>query len=65
MQTKIPETSYTKDDTADIGIAVTSRNGEGKIMQSIGMKNKLSPRIRERNQFSQFRRTSYKVLLMK
>ena len=62
---KIPETSYTRDDIADIGIVVTSRNGEGKIMQPTGMKNKLSPRIRERNQFSQFRRTSYKVLLMK
>ena len=40
---KIPETSYTRDDIADIGIFVTSRNGEGKIMQPIGMKNKLSP----------------------
>ena len=47
--------------TVDIGILVTSRNGDTKIVQSIRITIRLSSRIRKWNQFSQFRLTSTKV----
>ena len=36
---RIPESSCARNKTTDIGILVTSRNGDGKIMQSIKIKN--------------------------
>ena len=59
---RIPEFSRERKETVDIGILVTSRNGERKIMQSIRLTSRAPPRKRKRNQLSQFRRTSTKVI---
>ena len=48
----ISESSYKRDDIADIGIIITSRNCAGKIMRPIRMTNRPSP-------------TSSKVLFIK
>ena len=37
---RIPESSCARKETVDIGILVTSRNGDRKIMQSIRMKSR-------------------------
>ena len=58
----IPEFSCVRKETVDIGILVTSRNGERKIMQSITIVSRPPSRKRKWNQLSQFRRTSTKVI---
>ena len=52
---KIPESSCMRKETVDIGILVTSRNGDRKIMQSIRKTSRSPSRIRKWNQLSQFR----------
>ena len=47
---------------SDIGILVTSRNGDRKIMQSIRIMSRSPSRIRKWNQLSRFRRASTKVI---
>ena len=51
--------------TADIDILVTSTNSDRKIMQSITITCRPPLRITKRNQFSQFRWTSSKVIPIK
>ena len=46
---RIPESSGARKETVDIGILVTSRNGDGKIMQSIRITSRPPLRIRKRN----------------
>ena len=48
--------------TVDIGILVTSKNGDRKIMQSIWITSRPTSRKRKWNQLSQFWRTSTKVI---
>ena len=43
-------------------ILVTSRNGDRKNMQSIGIMDRSPSRIRKWNQFNQFRYTPIKVM---
>ena len=43
---RIPESSCTRKETVDIDILVTSRNGDGKIMQSIGITSRPPSRKR-------------------
>ena len=62
---RIPESSCTRKETVDIDILVTSRNGDGKIMQSIGITSRPPSRKRTWNQLSQFRWTSTKVIPIK
>ena len=52
---RISESSCARKETVDIGILLTSRNGDRKNMQSIRITNRSTLRIRKRNQFSQFR----------
>ena len=56
---RIPESSCARKETVVIDILVTSRNGDGKIMQSIRIKSRPPLRIRKWDQLSQFRQTSY------
>ena len=58
----IPESSCARKEAADIDILVTSRNSDRKIMQSFRITSRPPSRIRNWNQFSQFRRTSTKVM---
>ena len=58
----IPESSHARQETVDIDILVTSRNGDIKIMQSIGITSRPPSRKRKWNQLSQFSRTSTKYL---
>ena len=51
-------------ETADIGILVTSRNWDRKIMQSVRIMRRPPSRIRKWNQFRQFRQTPTKVILI-
>ena len=51
---KIPESSFVRKDTVDIGILVTSRNGGRKLMYSIRITSRPSLRERKQNQLSQF-----------
>ena len=59
---RIPESHCARKETVDIDILVTSRNEDRKIMQSTRITSRPSSRIRKRNQLSQFRRTSTKVI---
>ena len=61
-QYRIPEPSYERKETADIDILITSRNGDRKITQSIKITIRPPLRKRMRNQLSQFRWTSTKVI---
>ena len=51
---RIPELSCMRKEIVEIDIYVTSRNGDGKIMQSIGITGRPPLRIRKWNQLSQF-----------
>ena len=51
---KIPEFSCARKETVHIDILGTSRNGERKIMQSIGITIRPPSRKRKWNQLSQF-----------
>ena len=51
---RIPEFSYARKETIDIDILVTSRNGDGKIMQSIRITSRPPSRKKKWNQLSQF-----------
>ena len=51
---RIPECSCARKETVDIDIPVTSRNGDRKIIQSIGIMSKPSSRKRKWNQLSKF-----------
>ena len=62
---RIAESSCERKETADIDIFVTSRNGDRKNMQSIGIASRSPLRIRKWNQLSQFRWTSTKVIRIK
>ena len=59
---RIPESSCVRKETVDIGILVTSRNGDKKIMQSIRLTSRPTSRKRKWNQLSHFRRKSTKVM---
>ena len=52
---RFPEPNYAMKETVDIGILVTSRNGDRKIMQSIRITSRSPSKIRKWNQFSRFR----------
>ena len=52
-------------ETVDMDIFKKSRNGDGKIMQSIRITSGPPTRIKKRNQFSQFRWRSTKVMPIK
>ena len=64
---RIPESScaYARKETVDIDILLTSRNVDGKIMQSIRIMSRPISRIRKWNQFNQFRSTSTTVIPVK
>ena len=51
---RIPEFSRTRKETIDIGILVTSRNGDIKIMQSIKTTSRPPSRKKKWNQLNQF-----------
>ena len=55
---RIPESSCARKETVEIDILVTSRNGDGKIMQSIRVTNRHPLRKGKWNQLSQFLRIS-------
>ena len=59
---RIPESSCARKETVQIDILVISRNGDRKIMQTIRITSRPALRIRTSNQFSQFRKTSTKVI---
>ena len=59
---RIPESSCVRNETVDIDILATSRNGDRKIMQSIRITSRPPLRKRKWNQLSQFWRTSTKVI---
>ena len=50
----IPEFSCVRKEMVDIGILVTFRNGDRKIMQCIRIMTRPPPGKRKQNQFSQF-----------
>ena len=52
---RIPESSCARKATVVIDILVTYRNDDRKIMQSIKIRRRPSSRIKNWNQFSQFR----------
>ena len=52
---KIPWSSSAKEETVEIDILVTSKNGDRKIKQSIRIMSRPALRIRKWNQLSQFR----------
>ena len=52
---RIRESSCARKETVDIEILVTSTIGDRKIMQSIRITSRPSPRIRKWNQLSQLR----------
>ena len=52
---RIPESSCARKETVVIDILVTYRNGDRKIMQSIRIRRRPSSKIKNWNQFSQFR----------
>ena len=51
---RIPESSSARKETVDIDILVTSRNGDGKIMESIRITSRPPSRKEKWNQLSQF-----------
>ena len=59
---KTLESTCARKDAVDIGILVTSRNGDRKIMESIKIMSRAPSRIRKRNQRSQFKSTSTKLI---
>ena len=59
---RIAEVSCARKETVDIGILVTSMNGDRKIMQSIRIMSGPPSRKRKCNQLSQFLRASTKVI---
>ena len=59
---RIAEFSCARKGTVDIGIPVTSRNGDRKVMQCIRITSRPSSKIRKWNQLSEFRWTSTKVI---
>ena len=59
---RIPEFSCARKETVDTDILVTSTNGHIKIMQSIRIMSRPSSSKRNRNQLTQFSRTSTKVI---
>ena len=58
----IPESSCTRKETVDIGILVTSRNGDRNTMHSVRITSRPPSRKRKWHQLSQFRCTSTKVI---
>ena len=52
---RIPKSSCVRKETADIGVLVISRNGDGKIMQSIRITSRPPLRIWKCNHLNQFR----------
>ena len=52
---RFPESNCAKKETVDIGILLTSRDGDRKIMQSIRVTSRPNLGIRKRNHLSQFR----------
>ena len=52
---RIPESGCVRKETVDIDVLVTSRNGDRKIMQSVGIMSRPPLRERKQNQLSQFR----------
>ena len=52
---RTPEPSCARKETVDIGILVTSRNGDRKIMQSARIIGRPTSRKKKWNQLSQFR----------
>ena len=59
---RIPESSCASKETVGIDILVTSRNVDRKIMQSVRIESRFPSRIRKWKLFSQFQRTSTKVI---
>ena len=51
---RIPESSCAREETVDVDILVTSRNGERKLMQSIRIRSRLPSRKGKWNQLNQF-----------
>ena len=51
---RIPGPSFAREETVDIGILVTSRNGDRKIMQPIRITSRPYLRKGKQNQLSQF-----------
>ena len=51
---KIPQSNCARNETVDIDILVTSKNGDRKIMQSIRITSRPPSRKRKWNQLSQF-----------
>ena len=51
---RIPESSCAREETVDINILVTSRNGDRKTMQYIRTTNRTLTRKRKWNQLNQF-----------
>ena len=56
------ESSRAREETVDIDILVTYRNGDRKIMQSIRITSRPPLRKRKWNQLSQFSESSTKVM---
>ena len=52
---RILKSRCAREETIDIDILVTSRNGDRKFMQSIRITSRPPSRIRKWNQFNQFR----------
>ena len=59
---RIPKSSCVRKETVHTDILVTSRNGGGKIMQSIKKRVDFSRKTRKWNQLNQFTSTSTKVI---
>ena len=51
----VPEPSCARKETVDIDMLAAFRNGDRKIMKSIGITSRLPSRIKKWNEFSQFR----------
>ena len=52
---RIPQFSCVREETVDIDILVTPRNGDRKIMQSIRIMSRPPSRIRKWNQLNKFK----------
>ena len=59
---RIPEPSCARKEFGHINMLITSRNGDTKIMQPIGITSGPATRIWKWNQSSQFRQTYTKVI---
>ena len=57
---RIPESTCLRNETGDIDLLVTSRNGHRKIMQLIRIASRPPSRERKGNKLSQFRETPTK-----